>query len=261
MNTVIVPVDFSATSDNAADYAAKMLTGVYDASLILYHMYEKPAEEGATEEQLTSLKTKLSSKHAVKIETIAVQGDDLITEIIRVVRHRHANMVVMGITGKTALEQVFMGSNTLKLVDKNVCPVLVIPPGAEYNGVKNVALTSDFKNVRITTPSVPIKSFLEFTHPALHIVNVDSEHYVSLTAEYQKERAIMEEMFAGYHPEFYFIGMNDFFEATEQFIKDKKIDVLITIPRQHSFLSGIFKSSHTKKLVYHSYVPILAVHE
>jgi nucleotide-binding universal stress UspA family protein len=261
MNTVIVPVDFSETSSNAAVYAAKMLKGVYDANLILYHMYEKSSEESSANEQLNALKARLAETNAVKTETIAVEGSDLIDEIDRVVRHRHASLVIMGITGRTALEKVFMGSNTLKLVDKNICPVLIIPPDAKFNGVKNVALTSDFQEVRLTTPSVPIKAILEMFHPSLHVVNVDNQHYVSLTAEYQKERSVMQEMFSNFNPEFYFIGMNDFFEAIEQFITDKKIDILITIPRRHSFLGNVFKSSHTKKLVYHSHVPILAVHE
>jgi hypothetical protein len=167
----------------------------------------------------------------------------------------------MGITGKSSVEKTFIGSNTLKLVDHNVVPVLIIPPDATFKGIKNVALTSDFKDVRLTTPSVPIKSMLELFRPALHVVNVDSKHYVSITAEYQKEKAVMQQMFSDYNPEFYFIGMSDFFEAIERFTLDKHIDLLITIPRQHSLLDRIFKGHHTKKLVYHSHLPILAVHE
>jgi nucleotide-binding universal stress UspA family protein len=261
MNTVIVPVDFSLNSYNAAQYAAAMLTGVYGANLILYHMYEKDNEQGLAETQLMQLKDELSKKNIVKTETISVKGDDLIDEIERVVHHRQATLVVMGITGKTALAQVFMGGNTLKLVDKNICPVLIIPPDAKFTGVKNVAVASDFEDVRMTTPSVPIKAVLEMFHPTVHVVNVNSEHYVSLTEEYQKEKAIMQQMFSNYNPEFYFIGSYNFFDAIEQFIKDKNIDILITIPRHHSIISGLFKSKHTKKLIYHSHVPILAVHE
>jgi nucleotide-binding universal stress UspA family protein len=261
MKTVIVPVDFSPTSLNAASYAAQFLASSYDTNLILYHMYEKKNEEQDVNRQLLSLQNELSKNSPLRIESIAVQGDDLIDEIERVTHHRHASLVIMGLTGRTALEKVFIGSNTLKLVDKNVVPVLIIPPATRFDGVKNVALTSDFKNVRMTTPSVPIKSVLELFRPALHIVNVDSAHYVSITAEYQKEKAILQEMFSEYNPEFYFIGMNDFFDAVEHFTKDKNIDILITIPRRHSFLDRIFKGHHTKKLVYHSHVPILAVHE
>lgn len=261
MQTVVVPIDFSKPSLTAVHYAVNMLAGAYDTNLVLYHMYEKKNEEEEANRLLSNLRDQLSTDSPLRIESIAVLGDNLIQEIERVVHHRHASLVVMGITGKTAVEKVFIGSNTLKLVEKNVVPVLIIPPDAKFKEVKNVALTSDFKDVRMTTPSIPIKLLLELFRPALHIVNVDSEHYVSITAEYQKEKAILQQMFSDYNPEFYFIGMNDFFDAIERFTKDKNIDILITIPRMHSFLRRIFKGQHIKKIVYHSHVPILAVHE
>jgi hypothetical protein len=68
-------------------------------------------------------------------------------------------------------------------------------------------------------------------------------------------------MFGDYDPDYYFLGMNDFFEAIERFIEDKKIDILITIPRQYSYLSRFLKERHTKKLAYHTHIPILAAHE
>ena len=261
MPTVIVPVDFSQVSLNAAQYAIRMFAGSYNTNLVLYHMFEKKSDEQEANRLLSNLQKELSEKCPLKFESIALHGEHLINEIERVVHHRHASMVVMGITGKTELEKTFIGSNTLKLVNQNVVPVLIIPPDARFNGVKNVALTSDFKDVRVTTPTVPIKTVLDLFHPTLHVVNVDSTHYVSITAEYQKEKAIMQQMFGEYDPEFYFIGMNDFFDAIERFTKDKNIDLLITIPRQHSLLDRIFRGHHTKKLVYHSHLPILAVHE
>jgi len=261
MNTVIVPLAFSLVSYNAADYAAAMLKEVPDAKLVLFHVYEKDHEGELAETQLGLLKDSLAKEWPVTIETALVKGDDLIHEIERVVHHHHADFVVMGMTGKSGLELVFMGSNTLKLVDKNICPVLIIPPDAKFEQIKNVVVASDFENVRLTTPSGPIKTILEMFRPMLHVVNVNSEHYVALTEKYQKERAIMLEMFSDYSPEFYFIGMTDFFEAIEQFIVDKNIDILITIPRRHAVLSGILKGHHTKKLAYHTRIPLLAVHE
>ncbi|MEJ0106890.1 MAG: hypothetical protein WDO19_32010 [Bacteroidota bacterium] len=79
-----------------------------------------------------------------------------------------------------------------------------------------------------------IKNVLDIFNANLHIVNVDNEHYVSLSEEYLKERAKMQKLFAEYKPEFYFIGMNDFYEAIEQFSKDKNIDLTVIIPKNHS---------------------------
>src|SRR4029078_9497586 len=237
MNTVIVPLDFSLVSYNAAEYAAAMLKDVQDSRLVLFHMYEKEYDGEMAETQLGQLKDSLAKDSQGIIETDLVKGDDLIHEIERIIHHYHADFVVMGMTGKSGIELVFMGSNTLRLVDKNICPVLIIPPDAKFEKIRNVVVASDFENVRLTTPSGPIKTVLEMFRPMLHVVNVNSEHYVALTEKYQQERAIMLEMFSDYSPEFYFIGMSDFFEAIEQFIIDKNIDVLITIPRRHAILS------------------------
>jgi len=55
--------------------------------------------------------------------------------------------------------------------------------------------------------------------------------------------------------------MFDFLDATSNFTVDREIDLIVTVPRKHSFLSGLYKTSHTKKLAYHSHVPVAAIHE
>src|SRR2546423_8318596 len=259
--TIIVPTDFSHVANNAARFAAQMLTGQYDAHLILYHVYEKSSEAEEASQQLEKLKGELQNTGIVKMESRMDEGGDFIDCLSRMSRHLDAQLIVMGITGKSRLEQVFLGSNTLKMVEKNVCPVLVIPPTAQYTQIKNVALLSDFKDVEATIPVVPIKNVLEIFKPSLHILNVNSEHYVSLTQEFLAERSRMLDMFQDLNPEFYFIGTYDLHDTVQQFVSDKNIDMLVTIPRQHSFFGSMFKTTNTKRLVYESAIPILAAHE
>ncbi|MFI5133798.1 MAG: universal stress protein [Chitinophagales bacterium] len=261
MNTVIVPVDFSETSLNAARYAAQLLTGHYGVTMILHHVYDKASHASGANEDLEKLKEELLKKSIVKITTLTEQGDDFITELEKLARHQQADLIIMGITGRSALGQAFAGSNTLKMAEQKVCPVMIIPPDARYKDIKNVLLTSDFKNVMSATPSVPIKKILKTFQPSLHIVNVHSEHYVAITKEYQEEKTKLIEMFEEFNPEFYFIGWYNVDEAIHQFANDKNIDLIITIPKQHSLLERMFRSSHTKKLVYHSSIPVLAAHE
>lgn len=261
MTTIIVPTDLSQVADNAARYAAQMVKGNYDVNLILYHVYESEAEKETAGVLLEKLKEELQSKHFAKVETRMDEGGDLIDCLEKLARHADAQLIVMGITGKSKLEQVFLGSNTLKMVEKNVCPVLIVPPTAQFFEIKNVCLLSDFKDVQGSVPDVPIKNVLNLFRPSLHIVNVNSEHYVSLTQEFMAERSRMLEMFQGYKPEFYFIGTFDLLDTVQTFVADKNIDMLITIPRNHSFFGSLFKTSNTKRLVYESTIPILAAHE
>jgi nucleotide-binding universal stress UspA family protein len=261
MDTVIVPVDFSETSFNAARYATGMLTGQYGVNMILYHVYDKQSEKDEVIEKLEKLKLSLRESGIVKTEILADEGDDLITELEKLARHRVADLIIMGITGRTAIGQSLIGSNTLKMLKTKACPVLIVPPDATYGDLKNVLLTSDFKDVLSSTPSVPIRKMLKSFHPRLHVVNIDNEIYVSLTDETQAEKAKLKEMFHDLHPEFYFLGLNDVDEAISQFAEDKNIDLIIIIHKEQSVFSKLFVKSHTKKLIYQSRIPVMAVHE
>jgi len=53
----------------------------------------------------------------------------------------------------------------------------------------------------------------------------------------------------------------DFHESINLFVHDKDIDMIIIGPRYHSFFERLFKTQHTKKMIYQSKIPVLAVHE
>lgn len=276
MKKFLVPTDFSDTAKNAALFAAQAVASVPDARIILYNVFDKlatgvdgsPLTEtdddravvlGSAIQQLKE--EMLAAAPGVAIDTVLELGSSLVDNLERYVRHHGIDLVIMGITGATRLEQIFMGSNTLNMVNTGICPVLIVPPDASFKKVKNVVLASDMKEVATTTPVAPIKAVLDIFGASLHVVNVDHEHYVELTDEYKGERAVLEKMLQGYNPSFYFIRQYDFLDAISQFTQDKNIDLIIIVPRKNSFLGGLFKTSHTKKLAYHSHVPIVAIHE
>ena len=94
----------------------------------------------------------------------------------------------------------------------------------------------------------------------MHIVNVDAEHYVELTPEYKKERAVLAQELQSYSPEFYFLRTYDLLDGIDLFVETHSIDAVITVPHKHNFLSQLFVTTHTKKLAYHSHLPIIAIH-
>lgn len=261
MDTVIVPVDFSETSLNAAKYAAQLLTGHYGVNMVLYHSYSKKADAEKATESLEELKRDLMKDHIVKMEVLAREEDDFVDGLEKTARHRKADLVIMGITGKSALAQVFFGSNTLKMAERKACPVLIVPQQALFSPLKHVMLTSDFKNTVESTPSEPIKDFLDVFKPQLHIVNVDEELYISLSEHHDKEKQAMQKMFDDYNPEFYFMRLFDIDEAINLFAESRNIDLVIMVQRNQSFIKRMLMGSRTKTLSYHSKLPILVMHE
>jgi len=261
MNTVIVPVDFSEPSLHAARYAAEFLSTHGGVTILLYHHQMKGAAPTSAERNLEELKAELMTGNGLNIETLVYQGTDFIEDLDRAVRHKRAELVIMGITERSTFGQVFIGSYTIKMAETKSCPVLIVPEKSLFRPVKNVMLASDFKDALEATPSAPIKDVLNISRPNLHIVNVDPNHYISLSESYEKEKADLLQMFGDYNPEFYFMRLYDVDEALNLFAEEKNIDMIVVVQRNYSFVEKLFKRSRTKTLSYQSHVPILVVHE
>ncbi|MEP6464811.1 MAG: universal stress protein, partial [Parafilimonas sp.] len=95
----------------------------------------------------------------------------------------------------------------------------------------------------------------------LFIVNVNSEHYIEISENLASEKEKLNEMFADYTPEFYFLRLYDIDNAIHEFAKDKDIDLIITVQKEHSMAHKLFIKGHAKKLAYDSTIPVMIVHE
>lgn len=268
MKKFLVPLDFSETSKNAAKYAINLAADVDDAQIIFYHVYspislatltnkDEGSRQNVSEQALENVKKELQSGN-VNITCVAEEGS-LVESLSDYVLSNKIDLIIMGITGSSRIAQVFMGTNTLNAVRNVDCPVMIIPPLAKYTGLKRVVLTSGFNDVARTTPFDAIQKLLNTFKPELNIVNVDEDHYVELTPEYKLEKSAMEDKLGAYKPQYSFLRSFDFVDGINTFIESREIDAIITSPRKHGIISQLFKTSHTKKLAYHSTVPIIAI--
>jgi nucleotide-binding universal stress UspA family protein len=261
MRNVLVPVDFSDTSMNAVTYATKMLTGVYGVNLVLYHMYEKPEQAETAWKELKKLRASLFDVGIVKTIEHAEPGRDLTACLEKFVKENKIDLVIMGIKGRTKLEQKIIGNHTLELIYKNLCPVLIVPASATFNKLKNIVLASDFTQTPSLANATTIKNLLSDHFARLHVVNVNPAHYVSITDAYRKVKDEMNELFKGYEHDFHFIGLYDLQETMNMFVKDHDIDMIITLPKDHSWFDTLTDNKSTKKLSYQSTIPVLAIHQ
>jgi hypothetical protein len=97
MHRVIIPVDFSETSLNAARFTAQMLAGKSDVLAVLYHNYEKKSELAECTKQLENLKLEMHGKGVAAVQLETEMGGDLIENIATLAQSTRATLVVMGI--------------------------------------------------------------------------------------------------------------------------------------------------------------------
>ena len=139
---LLVPIDFSAGSDRASQYAAVLATAL-GASIHLLHVIEESfathevwecdafdvsaRRERAVREseaRLAAIAAGFASTRATV--TIEVRCGRAAREILAVAERRGTDLVVMGTHGRTGLMHLLYGSVAEHVVRKAGCPVLAV---------------------------------------------------------------------------------------------------------------------------------------
>ena len=277
MKTIIAPTDFSPISLNAVNYAAEMARSV-NADLTLLHICLMPITTygevpivvenmgsymSDAEKRILQLKNNLEKRNdgKVKIDTEVRMAATVSGELANFCKSKQPFAVVMGAQGSSAVERVFFGSNTINAVKHLAWPVIVVPPEGRFANIKKIGLACDLKNVDESVPFSQIRSLVNEFRAELYILHINPEADRGYTAEKTIESRSLQNMLDDLHPVYRFIDYEDIEGGLEEFATTNKLDLLITIPKHHSIIDKLFHKSHSKKLVLHTHVPVIAMHD
>lgn len=155
MKTIIVPVDFSKYSENALKVAAQLarkeqakivavhMMGLSDANLIK----EDNTMEGLFFIKLTQKRfQEFLNKDYLEGITVhqTVKNYKIFSELDDVAKEHEADLIVMGSHGSSGIQEVFVGSNTEKVVRTASVPVLVIKNATDFTMTKAI-FACDYK--------------------------------------------------------------------------------------------------------------------
>jgi nucleotide-binding universal stress UspA family protein len=273
MKTIIVPVDFSTTSTNAAEFAGN-LAAFYGADIWLYHAYQIPIAlsefaypvvdivemQKAADHELELLRDETQDKLKRKI-TINIKAEMNLLQLglTNLCDELKPDMVVIGLSGKNALTRLIVGSNTIKTIFDLTYPILVVPPKAEFIPVRKIGFACDYKQVEKTTPVALLKKIVADFHAELHVLNVDKSNSTD-TAKAQ-ETYLVDDLLRDTKAEFHSIEAGEITDGINWFVDRSKLDWLVVIPKKHNLLEKIFRRSQTRELVFHTHIPVLCIHE
>ncbi|WP_212001300.1 universal stress protein [Chitinophaga sp. HK235] len=277
MKTILVPTDFSDTAYNAAAYALALAGQLGADRIVLYHAYELivPIPDVPTSipmvnpddlriaavEGLEKMQKELTPAAGAGISIVTRADNTLLAATINdVVKQEEAALIVMGITGGSKMEEIFVGSNTIDVVKHTTCPVLIIPGQAKFKGIQKVVFACDLCKVADTTPIAPLKKLLTVFKAELHVINIDHENK-HFTTDTPFETLMLDTLLEGYQPQYHFIDNPNIIQGIVTFSESIQADLVITIPKKHGLFDSIFKRSNTAKLAYRTHIPLLAIHE
>lgn len=276
MKTILVPTDFSKVATNAIDYAIE-IAKLTNAKLILFHVYYVPVVasevpvimpslndiEKDCMESLKKIQTKIRLHHGCefKIECVCKCGF-AVDEINLFAKENNINLIVMGMQGVGYLTERIIGSITTLLLRKSQCAVLAIDKNVKFKTIKKIVLACDYMETENKTTLNFLKEIVSLFKSHVYVLNVVNELIgVNSISESVTEHITLENSLSNVEHSFHYLQNENVVDGINTFISERNMDMVVMIPRKHSILRNIFQEPNTKRMAFHTNIPLLAIHE
>lgn len=272
IKTILVPTDFSDPSLKAIQYAAT-IAGETSSKIIIFHavslhlsatieepqFYVAGELEKIENEQLVHLKHQLQKRYpSIQFDSVSRTGFP-VESIKEAAVEMNADLIVMGTRGANGIKGLMVGSNTSSLIEHTQIPVLAVPEETIYSGIRKIAFATNMQKDDIRCLKLIIEMF-SAQQPDITLVHIEDGHQrdpeaalsnwflneVIPAIEYPKLKAEC-------------ISETDIVRSLDEYLSTNKTDLLVTATKRRNFIERIFDRSITRKLVFHSTIPLLAL--
>ncbi len=131
LSRILFCTDFSRNAERALNYAISV-TKEYNAELTLLHVLEEAPSPAKAKEAIATAAEQLDKlivskeRENLKVKTVVRIGKPY-QEIIQLAVEAQIDTVIMGVSGRGALDRAVFGSTTYRVMQLGPCPVLAVP--------------------------------------------------------------------------------------------------------------------------------------
>jgi nucleotide-binding universal stress UspA family protein len=284
---ILVPVDFSSCSLNAAYYAIQVakqkgaeitLIHVYFNPVtnpISYdHFYSFPANVAETFTEVLDSANGLMKEFMIKLDAY-MAGYEITevkvkTELIGGIAEEAIldfaeaglyDLMIVGIRGKGTTDNWY-GSLMTEIINKASIPVMAIPGKVSYKDsmFKRLMYATNFDKSdgsairKLIEIALPLETHISIVH-----IDVTSDNpFINYDLTHFKEKYIgnVDQV----KMDFDLIVNKNKARGIENYITDKEIDIIAVTSHKRNIITSLFKPSLTKELLFRLEIPILIFH-
>ncbi|UBM62866.1 universal stress protein [Candidatus Sulfidibacterium hydrothermale] len=285
---ILVPFDFTLHAENAAFYALKIAAKM-KADIQLLHVYFDPGiipfsqfesfslplfpddtekeMEKETAEKLEAFSQKLQKilkQHHVKGVNVfydLVKGST-VSNILSYIKIYKPGVVIMGTRGSELERFRSFGSVTAKIMKKAAVPVLAVPKDYRSDDLKppqKVLYATDLDSSDYWALS-KLSTFVKPFGAKIFCLHVSEEIEKSEEVYLHKLKKFLQETL---HVEKLECGLLECLDpqlGLEDFIKEKKIDLVVMTTRQRNLITRFYTPGVTQKFLFQTSIPLMVFH-
>lgn len=263
MNKILVPTDFSIYATYAINAAVK-IAQLTNGSITLYHTIV-PSGEGNmvaqlkdTENGLNQLKNEISDR-GIECAYI-IENGEFPKSALSHLQNDSYDLVIMGSHGQSGFNEMFIGSNTQKLLRKSNTSVMVVKKPVESITFDSAVFITGL-NIEDQQSLRQLLGMLDVLQvKKLHIMAIDTSSYFSQpTIIMQSALADFKKIAENYNVETHFYRDYSIESGVRHFSEEYNIDLIVVSNHKKHPIKRIFQGSNVEMIVGNSYSPVLAL--
>jgi nucleotide-binding universal stress UspA family protein len=287
LKKILVPVDFSTYSLNAACYAAHVAKQK-GASITLIHVYFNPVTDPVSSDHFYAfpaniaetmnevvqnatdlmkgfrqnldnyLKERKISDISIKPELIGGIAEETILDFASAGEY---DMLIVGVRGKGAGEN-WLGSFMAEIINKSRIPVLAIPGNASFKEsmYKRLMYATNFdkSDGKAIQELIRIAKPLETHISVVHIDDQRNNPFINYDLSHFREKYVGD--IGSAQMDFDLIISKNLTLGIQDYINEHQIDIISLTAHKRNLLTSLFKPSVTKELLFRLEIPMLIFH-
>ena len=280
MRTILLLTDFSENAWNALFTAIKLYEKT-PTRFLLMNCYEptfapvlghKSKERLAviydslslnSKKQLTETMNYLHKHHKNEVHQftdISMEGE-IVDSVKEVQQEYSPELILMGTKGATKARDVFLGSNTVKLIKRvHNCPVLAVPADHDFKTLKRIIFPTEFSRKYHDAEIKPLRSLAKLWHSRVIVFQVTDR--MQLAQEQIKNKSSLERLLNGLSVQFQSVSWHSNIKrAILNEVRSAKGDMIALINYSHTFLERLIREPVVKKMAFQTNVPLLIIPE
>ncbi|MBP2831931.1 universal stress protein [Aquimarina sp. U1-2] len=277
MKHILIPIDFSENALKAIDYAKILfenesctffLLNVYitNPSFLMGDEYNDEWIEEMSKDTFSKLhdlihQIKTSNQNELHVYQSVSESDTLEDAVVSVVTSKHIDIIVMGTKGAKSAKEIFLGSNTVKVINHvNNCPILVIPKNYVIKSPETIVFSTNFKRNFYEKEMSFLIEIASSHQCKINIARVMLEEYLSENQKTNKEK--LKSLLSGLDHVFFKIDIeDDETDALRDFIVTSNADMICLINHRYNFFQQLMQENVVKKISFDSPSPVLILPE
>lgn len=278
MKKLLVPTDFSDCAERAVNFAVQsakllpvevVLLTTYEISGNIYTDYmgaNKEFNQSMIDEAYNKLmqrKADILVQEGVDVKAVFYRGT-LKDGIDETIANEKTELIVMGTTGASGLDARIWGSKTASIIGHSSIPVLAIPKDYTWKKPERVLIvTNHFEKEHSILDFIFELANLYMADVHAVVFSDEDDDLPEKIIDHGKRIRDYEKFLKKQYYESTLQAGNLFgtdFETTiEKYAEENNVDMLVMVTYKRSLWDRIFHPSITKRMSYHTHLPLLAI--